>query len=291
MPSENIPATRSVEVNGVRLTYYEWRAKLGNAERPLLIAHATGFHARCYDAIAERFPERRVIALDLRGHGRSEGEPIDHWRVMSDDVCAVIDHLRIRGAVGVGHSMGAHTLLQSAAERGDAFSRLVLFDPVVLSPDYYADGAADFTSDAPHPSIRRKRDFASVEAMMERFAPREPYSLFQPRVFEDYCRHGLVKARSGGYTLACSPEMEASIYGSSRSNSGIFDAARKVDVPALVVRAKQLGVMDFKGSPTWPGLAGIMPGGTDLHRPDRTHFHPFEDPEDAARIIAGAEAG
>ena len=26
--------------------------------------------------------------------------------------------------------------------------------------------------------------------------------------------------------------------------------------------------------------------GTDLYRPDMTHFHPFQDPEDAARIIA-----
>lgn len=290
MPSENIPATRSVEVNGVRLTYYEWRSKPGNTNRPLLITHATGFHARCYDAIAERFPERRVIALDLRGHGKSEGRPIDHWRVFSDDVCAVLDHLGMHRPVGVGHSMGAHTLLQTAADRPDAFDRLILFDPVVLSPDYYLEGASDFTSDAPHPSIRRKRDFTSIEAMMERFAPREPYCLFEPRVFEDYCRHGLVKAESAGYTLACSPEMEASVYGSSRSNSGIFDAARAVDIPVLVVRAKQLDVMDFKGSPTWPGLAGIMPKGTDLHRPDRTHFHPFEDPEDAARIILAAEA-
>ena len=33
------------------------------------------------------------------------------------------------------------------------------------------------------------------------------------------------------------------------------------------------------------GLAGILPQGTDLHRPDMTHFHPFQDPADAARII------
>lgn len=285
------PATRGVEVNGVRLTYYDWRAKPGNHEAPLFIAHATGFHARCYDAIAEKFPDRRVIALDLRGHGKSEGGPIDHWQVMADDVGAVLDQLRFKRALGVGHSMGAHTLLQVAADHPQAFNRLVLFDPVVLSPDYYAQGAEGFTSDAPHPAIRRKRDFPSPEAMMERFAAREPYSMFEPRVFEDYCRHGLTPCAGGGYELACSPEMEASLYGSSRSNGGIFDAAKRVAVPVLVVRAKQTEVMDFKGSPTWPGLAGIMPKGTDLHRPDRTHFHPFEDPVDAARIIAEADAG
>lgn len=291
VPAHDGPATRSVEVNGTRLTYYDWRAKPGNHEPPILIAHATGFHARCYDEIAEQFADRRVIALDLRGHGRSEGGPIDDWRIMSDDVNAVMDHLRLKGALGIGHSMGAHTLLQCAADRPDAFKRLVLFDPVVLSPEFYTEGAEGFTPDAPHPAIRRKRDFASPEAMMERFAPREPYSLFEPRVFEDYCRQGLLPKDGGGFTLACQPEMEASVYMSSRSNAGIFEAAKTVQVPVLVVRAKQLGVMDFKGSPTWPGLAGIIPNGIDLHRPDRTHFHPFEDPGDAARIIAEFDAG
>jgi hypothetical protein len=33
-------------------------------------------------------------------------------------------------------------------------------------------------------------------------------------------------------------------------------------------------------------LANVLPQGTDLYRPDMTHFHPFQDPADAARIIA-----
>ena len=286
MSKHGQPAIRSVRVNGISITYYEWRAKPGNHEPPLLFAHATGFHARTLDAVGEHFPDRRVISLDLRGHGRSEGGPIDDWRTMAADVNGFLDQLRIRRAVGVGHSMGAHTLLQCASEKPEAFSRLVLFDPVILAPEFYADAKALFTSEAPHPAIRRKRDFESVEAMMDRFGAREPYSLFTPRVFEDYCRHGLRKSDGGGYTLACSPEMEASVYGSSRSNTGIFDAAKQVEIPVLVVRAKQTEAMDFKGSPTWPDLHTILPKGEDLYRPDRTHFHPFEDPADAARIIA-----
>ena len=187
MSAPSKPVTRHIRVNGIRLTYYEWRAKPGNHEPPLLIAHATGFHGRAYSAIAEHFPDRRVLALDLRGHGQSEGEPIDNWRTLSDDVIALLDHLNIRRAVGVGHSMGAHTLLQCASEQTDAFSRLVLFDPVILAPEFYADSDALRTSDAPHPAIRRKRDFASADAMMERFAARDPYNLFDARVFADYC--------------------------------------------------------------------------------------------------------
>ncbi|QFT76721.1 alpha/beta fold hydrolase [Erythrobacter sp. THAF29] len=280
------PFLRARSVNGIELAYFEWAGAPGNEEPPLIFAHATGFHARVWEAVIEHFPNRRVISIDLRGHGRSGGGPIEHWGVLVSDVCGLLRQLGISDAVGVGHSMGAHILLQCAADMPGVFSKLVLFDPVILAPEYYEDGTPLFTPDKPHPAARRKRDFDSPEAMIERFRDRDPYNLFDPRVFEDYCRHGLLPRANGeGYELACLPEMEASVYGSSRSNRGIHDAAKGVDIPVLVVRAKQLDFHDFKGSPTWSQLATILPQGEDLYRPDMTHFHPFQDPGDAARII------
>jgi pimeloyl-ACP methyl ester carboxylesterase len=206
---------------------------------------------------------------------------------VASDVAEFLGQVGISGAVGIGHSMGAHTLLQVAADNPGRFERLVLFDPVILAPEFYAPGEPLYTADNPHPAIRRKRDFASVEAMIERFRDRDPYNLFDPRVFADYCRYGVIPALSGeGMELACAPEVEASVYASSRSNGAILEAAKRVEIPVLVVRAKATNLTDFKSSPTWPELANILPQGTDLHRPDMTHFHPFEDPADAARLIA-----
>ncbi|MEO0464037.1 MAG: alpha/beta hydrolase [Pseudomonadota bacterium] len=283
------PIARTAGVNGLKLNFWEWRAKPGNQDAPLFFAHATGFHARMFDAIVEHFPDRRVISVDLRGHGRSEGGPVEHWHDVIGDIAGLLDQLRIRRAVGIGHSMGAHVLAQCAADKSEAFRQLVLFDPVILAPEFYEPGHALFPSDAPHPAIRRKRDFDSVAAMMERFESRDPYKIFARRVFEDYCQHGLATSPSGGgFELACSPEMEASIYGASRSNAGIHEAVKRIEAPTLVVRAKQTNLMDFKSSPTWPMLADSIPKGTDLPRSDRTHFHPFEDPADAAAIIQNA---
>lgn len=291
------PTTRTYTVNGIDLAVHEWQAITGSSPLspahnpdmpPLVFAHATGFHGRVFDAIIEQFPAHPAYAIDLRGHGQSGGGPIKDWRVVASDVAEFLEQAQITGAVGIGHSMGAHTLLQVAADHPQALGRLVLFDPVILPPAYYTSSEALFTADNPHPASRRKRDFASPEAMMERFRARDPYRLFAARVFEDYCRHGLVPAASGeGYELACAPEVEASVYASSRSNGAILEAARTVALPVLVVRAKASSLTDFKSSPTWPELAAILPQGEDLYRPDRTHFHPFEDPEDAARIIAG----
>lgn len=279
------PETRFHPVAGTALAVHHWPSQ--GAGAPLVFAHATGFHGRVWDAIIARFPDHPAHAIDLRGHGQTGGGPVEDWRVLAQDVAAFLAQTGISGAVGIGHSMGAHTLLQVAADNPGRFARLVLFDPVILAPEFYAPGEPLYSADNPHPAIRRKRDFASPEAMIERFRERDPYNLFDPRVFEDYCRHGLVPAPSGeGMELACAPEDEASVYASSRSNPGILEAARHVAIPVLVVRALHTTLNDFKSSPTWPELAKVLPQGTDLYRPDMTHFHPFQDPADAARIIA-----
>jgi pimeloyl-ACP methyl ester carboxylesterase len=279
------PAIRFHPANGIDLAVHEWGSEGGGA--PLVFAHATGFHGRVWDPVIAQFPDHPAHAIDLRGHGLSRAGPITDWRILASDVAEFLARSGIADAVGIGHSMGAHTLLQVAADHPEAFARLVLFDPVILAPEAYGPGEEVFSAENRHPTARRKRDFASPEEMMERFATRDPYVLFDPRVFAAYCRHGLVPAASGeGLELACAPEVEASVYETSRSNASIHDAARRVDIPVLVVRALHTNLFDFKSSPTWPGLAGILPRGADLHRPDMTHFHPFQDPEDAARIIA-----
>ncbi len=284
------PATRLYPLGDIDLAVHEWASEGGAA--PLVFAHATGFHGRVWDPVIARFPDHPAHAIDLRGHGLSRAGPIADWRILANDVAEFLAQSGITGAVGIGHSMGAHTLLQVAADHPEAFARLVLFDPVILAPEAYGPDQEVFSAENRHPTARRKRDFASPEEMMERFATRDPYVLFDPRVFAAYCRHGLVPAASGeGLELACAPEVEASVYETSRSNAAIHDAAQAVDIPVLVVRALHTNLFDFKSSPTWPGLAGILPRGTDLHRPDMTHFHPFQDPEDAARIIAEFIAG
>ena len=46
--------------------------------------------------------------------------------------------------------------------------------------------------------------------------------------------------------------------------------------------------MEFRFSPTWPGLAAAFPNGREIHVPERTHFVPMEDPAQVARWILDA---
>lgn len=66
------------------------------------------------------------IALDLPGHGRSDGPGRAHIAAYAADVLAALDALDVPRAVVVGHSMGGAIALQLALDHADRVSGLVL---------------------------------------------------------------------------------------------------------------------------------------------------------------------
>jgi pimeloyl-ACP methyl ester carboxylesterase len=284
-----------VRLNDCELAYYERHPELGGRGPTLLFVHATGFHARVWDQIIARLPPAHSIALDQRGHGRSESQRILHWRTMGRDQAALVEALDLDGIVGVGHSMGGHAMIDAAAACPDRFRRLVLIDPVVAAPESYADAREPWRlgEGEMHPAAKRRGRFDSVEAMIERLKDRSSFPRFDPQMFRDYCEHGLQPAEDGdGFVLACPPEVEASVYMSSRTNGGVYESARSLEIPVLVLRAQEpsgdmVGPMAFSTSPTWPGLAAEFTNGREIHFPDKTHFLPMEIPDEVAALIQG----
>ncbi len=298
LPERHAPVEKRVRVNGIELCYFEWRRSERGRGPTLLFAHATGFHARCWDAVIRRLGARHVIALDQRGHGRSEVTEIVHWNVFGEDLAGFVAALDLRDAVGVGHSMGGHAMVEAAAACPERFRRLVLVDPVIASPSDYGVGGWRIPSAGgePHPTAKRKRHFDSPGEMIERFRDRPPYSVFHPEALDDYCRYGLLPESDGhGFRLACPPETEASIYMTSMTNARVHESVRALRIPVLVLRAKRppenRTIMDFSSSPTWPGLAAEFRIGRDVHLAEHTHFLPMEVPDRiAAQIEAEANA-
>jgi pimeloyl-ACP methyl ester carboxylesterase len=291
------PIEHRVAADGVELAFFEW-GRRGRGRGPtLLLVHATGFHARCWDPVIRHLGERHVIAVDQRSHGRSQKVEIRHWDVFGRDLVALVRELGLGDSIGVGHSMGAHALVDAAAALPGGFRRLVLIDPVIASPGEYGAGGWTITmpGGAPHPTAKRKRFFASPEAMIERFRDRPPYAAFDPEALQAYCAHGLLPHAEGGFELACPPEIEASIYMTSRTNPGVHDSIRSLDLPVLLLRARlppaERTVMDFSSSPTWPALVGEFPNAREIHFSERSHFLPMEIPVEVAALIEGEAAG
>jgi pimeloyl-ACP methyl ester carboxylesterase len=69
---------------------------------------------------------RNVLALDLPGHGRSQGPPIPTVAGMADWVFKVLDALEIPKASIVGHSMGALIALECANRQPERIERVAL---------------------------------------------------------------------------------------------------------------------------------------------------------------------
>jgi pimeloyl-ACP methyl ester carboxylesterase len=215
--------------------------ELRGREAPILLAHATGFHARIWDQVIRHLGERHVIPVDQRGHGRSEKTEITHWKVFGQDLAAFVRELDLFDVIGAGHSMGGHAMTEAAVAHPDRFRSLVLIDPVIASPGDYDEGGWMISSlgGREHPTAKRRNRFASIDEMFERFRNRKPYAHFDPSALRDHFEYGLLPASDGdGYVLACPPKIEASVYMTSRTNAAVYDSIRAIEIPVLILRAK-----------------------------------------------------
>ena len=279
------PAESRVFANGVDLAVSEWP---GNSP-PVLFCHATGFHARIWDRVIAHFREsgceNRCIAFDTRGHGRS-GKPAPpyHWRALGADIAALTEALEIKGAVGVGHSLGGHSVTLAAALRPEAFGALLLLDPVIRPADSYVG-----TWDQAHIVRKRRNRWTSAEEMFERFENRPPFATWDRRVLRDYCAFAL-QANGDGFVLACPPDIEASIYENSRvSASNIHAEIASLRIPVHVVRGGFHDEAHFMTqSLTARDLAASFAHARDTLLAEQSHFIPMEAPALTAKFISEA---
>jgi len=279
------PLESRLHVNGLDLCLFEWPGE----GRPIFLAHATGFHARCWDQVVAQLPGRHVYALDMRGHGRSDKpEPPYPWPAFGDDVAEVARRLGLRDAIGVGHSKGGYAVTRAAALVPGAFAALLLLDPVIMPREAYGEQRMN-----DHFAARRRNEWASVDEMFERFAGRAPFDAWDRQVLRDYCEYGLLPNPDGeGFVLACPPAIEAAVYAGSVMGGVVYEDMAHVDIPVRVIRARSRTgkELDMSSSPTTPDLAAHFARGVDVHLPNYSHFIPMEDPAFAAREILALEA-
>jgi pimeloyl-ACP methyl ester carboxylesterase len=136
-----VPSDGWLERDGVGLHYLEWVPESGAGRiPPLLLLHGLSSNARYWERLARFLPDRRLVALDQRGHGLTGQPPrmpaYPHGYAMEEllnDAQLVIDELGLQKPVVVGHSWGATVALELVSTRQGIAGGLVFIDGPVQS--------------------------------------------------------------------------------------------------------------------------------------------------------------
>jgi pimeloyl-ACP methyl ester carboxylesterase len=122
------PTTGYAPVNGINM-YYEVH---GDGE-PVVLLHGAFMTITNNWAgwIGELSKTRKVIAVEMQGHGRTADIPRDITSEnLADDVAALLDHLKIARADVMGYSMGGAVAMQCAIRHPDKVHKVVVISSV-----------------------------------------------------------------------------------------------------------------------------------------------------------------
>jgi pimeloyl-ACP methyl ester carboxylesterase len=114
------------ELNGIKINYEEHGAASAPA---ILLTHAYAATLQMWRPQFDAWPDHRVIAWDMRGHGGTDSPPTqdDYTEKLTiEDMRALLDHLGVEKAVICGLSLGGYLSLEFQHAHPDRVSALVL---------------------------------------------------------------------------------------------------------------------------------------------------------------------
>ncbi|NNE35174.1 MAG: alpha/beta fold hydrolase [Rhodothermales bacterium] len=142
------------------------------AGHPLLILHGLLGASGNWHSLAKRvFSKKyRVIAVDLRNHGKSPHFEEFSYDAMAGDLTELMDHLEIDSAHFLGHSMGGKTAMHFALLHSERIDGLVIADIAPVDyPHLHEDTLAALQSiDLSHYSSRNQIESVMSEAFEDR---------------------------------------------------------------------------------------------------------------------------
>lgn len=197
-------------VDGRAAFAYTANHELDASKRTVVFLHGAGLDHSWFGLQSRYFGYHgwNVLALDLPGHGRSEGPPLTTVSAMADWVVRVLDAAKLQKAALVGHSMGTLISVECAARHAARVERIALIAtayPMKVS-DAFLDAARKNSYDAfdmstvwghapqvplggnPNPGMWM---YGDTQARLERLAPGVLYA--DLKACTDYALAGTVK--------------------------------------------------------------------------------------------------
>lgn len=142
--------SRYARINGLDL-YYEMHGPGDASATPLVLLHGgVGGIAMFGPNLPVLAEQRRVIAVELQGHGRTADidRPL-RYELMADDIAALVAQLRIAQVDLMGYSLGGGVALQTAIRHPGIVRRLVLVSRQIKSLGFFPEVVAAFAQMGP----------------------------------------------------------------------------------------------------------------------------------------------
>lgn len=226
-----------IRANGIVLHYQV----IGRSDGPALVFNnSLGSDFRIWQEVAPAFAEHfRVVLYDKRGHGLSDAPPApytidDH----TDDLLALLDHLRIKSVALVGLSVGGLIVQRAAVRVPQRVRALVLCCTAakIGTPDLWAERIE---------AVEKGGIESIVENVLQRwFTP--PFHEKHPDDVVGW-RNMLVRTPAHGYAGTCAAIRDADLTAD----------AGKIAVPTLCVAGDQDGSTP---ADVVRKTAGLIPG-------------------------------
>lgn len=280
-PFDGFAATTH-DVSGARIA--AWHA--GDGEPVLLLHGYPQTHAMWHDLAPRLLARgRSVVALDLRGYGRSRVLDGDHsFRAMAADVVAVMAELRHPRFDVVAHDRGARATHRLALDHPSTVRSVALLDilPTLdvwrLMDSWLAMRYYHWPFLAQGGGLPERLIGADPVAYLRDALGglSGPLDVFHPEALRDYeeaaARPGVVESWCGDYRAGAGVDVE----------HDRADVGRTLDVPALVLWGSR-GVVGAQEDPLtcWRAWFPAVTG----HAVDAGHFLAEERPDEVADAV------
>ena len=123
VPGQQKPTSGYAPVNGLKM-YYE----IHGSGEPVVLLHGAfmAISGDWSDWVNELAKTRKVIAVEMQGHGRTADIDRDiTYENLSDDVAGLLDYLKIERADVVGYSLGAGVAMMFAIRHPEKVRKVV----------------------------------------------------------------------------------------------------------------------------------------------------------------------
>jgi alpha-beta hydrolase superfamily lysophospholipase len=258
--------------DGTRLAYRGW--PVPGAAITFAVMHGLGEHSGRYERFARGMAKFQMgtYAVDLRGHGQSQGQRghVESWSQWVDDAAAFVRHVQelVPGeVVPLGHSFGGAILLSTVlAGKVPHSARFVLSSPAlrlkVAVPAWKMSLGRVASRLTPRLSMSNEVDPGTVSRI--------------PEVVEAYRTDPLVHSKISSRTYT---EL-------LRAQQEIFARAGEIKIPFLILAGTDDKLIDPQGS---VALHDKAPHMSELRLLEGRYHEPFNDRDNQEVFLMIAE--